>query len=936
MTKTSRVALSFGIFTAFASFAIAQSSYVNFEAPQTHPIRISSDGTRLFAVDTADNRLSVFDLSNATHPLLIAEIPVGLEPVSLAARTNDEIWVVNHLSDSVSVVSVSQGLVTDTIAVKDEPSDVLFAGNPLRAFVTAARSNQVRVFDLATHAQVASIALDGNHPRALAATSDGTKVYTSFLLSGNRTTCVPRDLAPPQPPPTNPLLPPPPQVALIVDATDPQWNPSVIQYTVLDHDVAEIDANALGVTRYFDRTGTINFALAVQPSTGDVFVANTDARNLVMFETALRGHTIDSRVTRVTTGATPTVTAFDLNPTVDYSTLPNDAAKAIALSQPTAIEFDATGTSLWITSFGTDRVAKLDPNGNVLARVAIGPVAATVADSRHLRGPRGLALAPNGALLYVQNRVSNTISIVDTTALSETSEFAVGSYDPTPNSIREGRGFLYDAKLSGNGTNSCASCHIDSDTDAIAWNLGNPGGDMTTVVDPKTGKAFQMHPMKGPMITQNLRGLAGLAPYHWRGDRVDLNAFNGAFDSLMGGSQIAASDMQAFADFMNTTTFEPNPNENLDRTLPTTLFGRSPALGLQEFTSSPNPLGGGVACTTCHSLPQTLFPMVIDNILGGIPAKVPTLRDFYRRYGLYSTAPGAQNLSGFGFEHDSFRDEVTNFPSELADVRAFFACFDTSTAPIVGYTRTVTSSNAASASIVNDVNLAIARTFANDCDLIGKGSIDGVLRGLVFDRASNAFDVDHNHVGPFTWAELQAKALAGNALFSLSGVPLGCGVRMGIDRDLDGVKDGDEGAPTIYCTAKINSQGCTPHIAFSGIPSVSASGGFTVSLGNTLNKKSGLLFYSTNGRQGAAFQGGTLCVRAPIVRTAVQSSGGSASGADCSGSFALDFNAYVASGANPSLVVGVTVDAQFWSRDPGFAPPNNTNLSDALDFTLEP
>ena len=36
-----------------------------------------------------------------------ASVPVGLEPVAVAARTDGEVWVVNHLSDSVSIVDVA-------------------------------------------------------------------------------------------------------------------------------------------------------------------------------------------------------------------------------------------------------------------------------------------------------------------------------------------------------------------------------------------------------------------------------------------------------------------------------------------------------------------------------------------------------------------------------------------------------------------------------------------------------------------------------------------------------------------------------------------------------------------------------------------------------------------------------------------------------------
>src|ERR1700751_4974235 len=94
---------------------LAQSSYVNFEGKQTSPVRLSADGTRLFAVNTPDARLSVFDVSLPSNPALIAEIPVGVEPSSVNPRTSDEVWVVNEVSDSISVVSGSQRMATETI-----------------------------------------------------------------------------------------------------------------------------------------------------------------------------------------------------------------------------------------------------------------------------------------------------------------------------------------------------------------------------------------------------------------------------------------------------------------------------------------------------------------------------------------------------------------------------------------------------------------------------------------------------------------------------------------------------------------------------------------------------------------------------------------------------------------------------------------------------
>src|SRR6267143_763958 len=144
----------------------AHATYVNFEGKQTSPIRLSPDCTRLFAVNTPDARVSVFDVTQPSNPRLLAEIPVGVEPASVNPRNNDEAWVVNEVSDSISIVSVSQRIVTDTIYVKDEPADVVFAGG--KAFVSAARKNLIAVFDVASRSLLTNIAVFGENPRSLA------------------------------------------------------------------------------------------------------------------------------------------------------------------------------------------------------------------------------------------------------------------------------------------------------------------------------------------------------------------------------------------------------------------------------------------------------------------------------------------------------------------------------------------------------------------------------------------------------------------------------------------------------------------------------------------------------------------------------------------------------------------------------------------------
>src|SRR5256885_3972518 len=112
--------------------------FVHFESAHVHPACMTPAGNRLLVVNTPDNRLSVFDLPGQapTNASRIAEIPVGLEPVSVAALSDSEAWVVNTLSDDISIVNLNTLHVRATVRVGDEPGDVVFAGSPLRAYVS--------------------------------------------------------------------------------------------------------------------------------------------------------------------------------------------------------------------------------------------------------------------------------------------------------------------------------------------------------------------------------------------------------------------------------------------------------------------------------------------------------------------------------------------------------------------------------------------------------------------------------------------------------------------------------------------------------------------------------------------------------------------------------------------------------------------------------
>src|SRR6185503_6170088 len=149
--------------------------------------------------------------------------------------------------------------------------------------------------------------------------------------------------------------------------------------------------------------------------------------------------------------------------------------------------------------------------------------------------------------LYVLDKFAASISVVDTDASQQIGQ--VQFFDPSPSAIRLGRRHLYDARAtSGTGVVACASCHVDTRMDRLAWDLGEPDGSMKPVDEqeiypPKV--VDDWHPMKGPFLTPTLQDIIGKEPFHWRGDRDGIEEFNPLFESLLGDDQqLNAAEMQ--------------------------------------------------------------------------------------------------------------------------------------------------------------------------------------------------------------------------------------------------------------------------------------------------------------------------------------------------------------------------------------------------------
>jgi DNA-binding beta-propeller fold protein YncE len=870
--------------------AAGESPYRVFESPQSRPLAISPDGNRLYALNSPAGRLEVFNLGEGP-PVARSSVSVGIDPVAVALHGSGEAWVVNQVSDNVSIVdlTVDPPAVKQTIALCDEPSDIVFAGpDRSRAFISMARRGQncpvpqkpdtpstpralVMVFDAANPGSglggnpLTTLELFGDAPRALTVSGDGSTVYAAVFRSGNQTTSVheltvcdggaeaapcevdgrmlPGGLPAPN---ANHAGVAAPEVGLIVkyDPQDQAWEDELgrnwnaaVRFNLPDLDVFRIDANATvpAETGAYAGVGTVLFNMAVNPVSGDVYVSNTEANNHVRFEgpgthsSTVRGNLHRSRISVLRDGE---VLPRHLNKHIDYaaSSVP-PAIKDKSLAIPMGMVVSPDGQTLYLAAFGSSRIAALDTAA--LAADTFVPDAGT-----HIEvggGPTGMVLDAARNRMYVLTRFDNSLVTVDLASGQVLSRLPM--WNPEPASVVRGRPVLYDARLTtSNGESPCASCHVSGNFDGLAWDLGNPDGNVIANPNPLRSlpgaEAPDFHPMKGPMLTQSLRGMAHAGPMHFRGDRSGAMlanptgpldergaflTFQPAFGGLLGRQEGALTDDQinAFADFVLQVTYPPNPNRPLDNQL----VGEA-AAGSELFRSLVQfgEIAEHASCVGCHVVDPGRGFFGQDKITTqGVlePFKTPHMRNLYERIGMFGmteaplngetllfvegdTSHQGDQIRGFGYDHAGAVDSLWRFthyilftyPQAKTDsqrftsrknLAAYMLAFETNMAPIVG--QQVTIDAGAHADQLARIDLMIERSrapypnpenaAAKECDLVATARVGVDSRAWVFSAGGKFAPVDDAAGVPLTRGEILELAKGSGQAVTFTCLPSG-------------------------------------------------------------------------------------------------------------------------------------------------------------------
>src|SRR5438552_3055624 len=286
-----------------------------------------------------------------------------------------------------------------------------------RLFAVNTPDNRLEIYTItAGGLSLAAEVAGGLEP--VAVSPNGATVYAAVFNSGNRTTTITEQVVsntnnphglPPPPPGSTPGAP---STGLIVKFNGTQWVDEInrdwsafVPFALPDKDVFLINADSTplapaGGTNVVTGVGTVIFNMAVRPTNGKVYVANTDAVNQVRFEPDVRGRLALSCITVISgTTATP----HHLNPHINYAVVPGPQSEIDrSLAFPTDMAFSADGNTVFVAGFGSGKIGAF--NASDLEAGVITEQQTAVG-----QGPSGIVLDSANDRLYVMNRIDHTI-----------------------------------------------------------------------------------------------------------------------------------------------------------------------------------------------------------------------------------------------------------------------------------------------------------------------------------------------------------------------------------------------------------------------------------------------------------------------------------------------------------------------------------------------
>jgi len=524
-------------------------------------LALSPDGERLYVACEDQDTVLTVDVASRS---MAGSLATGRSPFRpLLSPDGARLFVSNRLDDSVEELDLATGRALRRLPAGDDPHGLALSPEGTWLYVANMGSDDISILDLASGRELRRLS-GGRFPFELAA--GGGRIYASSEL-------------------TQPV---------------PFRQPPELELTVID------GARGVAVERRRQPNTVIAQGLALSPDGAFLVVALESPRNLLPETQIHRGWMV-----------TYALAVLETRPGGRQALLPLDEPE-LYYADPYGVAFSHDGQRLYVSHSGVDTVTVLDwpqvlrtlavREGRIgLDAAALDRLGRSLAASAEYvqaripvgRNPKHLVVSPDDRFVYVAERLSDSVGVIDTARLERVTGIPLGGPDEvTP--LRRGAIVFHYASISFQRQLSCNTCHPENLVDGLIYDIAADGGMGRNLVDNKT-----------------LRGIAATPPFKWSGKNPNLERQEGprAAQLFFRSHGFEPPDVAAITAYIEATPLVPNRHrsEALDE-----FQRRGKLLFERAWTNDGRYIPVANRCETCHPAPY-----YTDRLLHDVGSQAP-------------------------------------------------------------------------------------------------------------------------------------------------------------------------------------------------------------------------------------------------------------------------------------------------------------------------
>lgn len=442
-------------------------------------ICLDTDRKKLWAVNPDNHSVALMD---ATTYKLLAEVPVGKHPRTVAVDKQGNAWVANEDEATISLVSASgQAIQTIDLPYASRPYGICFDPQKAYCYVTLQGTGKLLKLD-ATTRRILQTAEVGRSPKGIAITSNGKKALVTQFIS-------------------------PEDKGLVREVNTETMASKTIELAFDEQD--DFEDRGRGVPNFIS-------SVTISPDGEEAWVPSkkdNTARGIFRDGKTL---TFDNTVRTIVSKINMASGTETLSSRIDI----NDADMACA------VEFSPYGNIAFVALQGNNKVVMID----VEYQSRLGSL-----DTTGL-APQGMAINADGTRLFVHNFLSRTVRVFNTEDIVLANNQVGNVVETIPTIKKEaltpevlkGKQIFYNAqdeRMTFAGYISCASCHLDGGSDERVWDFTERG--------------------EGLRNTHSLQGRKGMdmGRVHWTSNFDEIQDFENDMRNGFGGKGFLSDEV---------------------------------------------------------------------------------------------------------------------------------------------------------------------------------------------------------------------------------------------------------------------------------------------------------------------------------------------------------------------------------------------------------